>query len=155
MKHKRCTKCKERKLAIIKNFRKRKGTKEGLRADCRNCQNKCIAKYRNDISNGYKAGRKIYNKNRNDGIKLLVINHYGGKCACNGCRETTLEFLTIDHIKGGGTKHRKQIKNKGGNVFYTWLIKHKFPKGYQVLCFNCNFGKWANGGVCPHNKRRK
>ncbi len=24
------------------------------------------------------------------------------------------------------------------------------PEGFQVLCWNCNLGKYYNGGVCPH-----
>lgn len=77
-------------------------------------------------------------------IKNEVFNHYGKKCAC--CGEDTLSFLTIDHINGGGTKHRNQIKVK----IYNWLIDNNFPKGYQTLCFNCNWGKHMNNGVCPH-----
>lgn len=60
-------------------------------------------------------------------------------------------FLSIDHIDGGGTKHRKEIgiKNgKGGNMSF-WIIKNKFPTGFQVLCHNCNMAKGFYG-QCPH-----
>lgn len=85
--------------------------------------------------------------------KRAIFEHYGGnppKCAC--CGETTLEFLTIDHVNGGGNKHRKEIG--GGGNFYRWLVKNDFPEGFQVLCMNCN---WAKGkyGECPHQKQQQ
>ncbi len=76
--------------------------------------------------------------------KKLVFEHYGEKCDC--CGEGEQIFLTIDHINGGGTRHRKKI----GNKICVWLFKNNFPKGFQTLCFNCNWGKHINGGVCPH-----
>lgn len=79
-------------------------------------------------------------------IKLEVLTHYSNgpsKCAC--CGENIFEFLTIDHITGGGSNHRKKIR---GSI-YEWLKKHGFPEGYQVLCYNCNCGKRQNK-ICPH-----
>jgi len=77
----------------------------------------------------------------------MVMAHYGGRCAC--CGEDRLQFLTIDHINGGGTKHRKEIGH-GGHAVYRWLIRNDFPPDFQVLCFNCNDGRQVNGGICPH-----
>jgi len=83
-------------------------------------------------------------------LKLEVLTHYGGgtpKCAC--CGESIIEFLTIDHINNNGEKHRKQIGSGGG--FYRWLKENNFPKGYRVLCFNCNCGrKLTKNKICPH-----
>ena len=79
--------------------------------------------------------------------KKEVFEHYGKKCAC--CGESIQEFLTIDHINGGGTKHRKQM----GEKITTWLYKNNFPEGFQTLCFNCNWGKHINGGICPHKQK--
>jgi uncharacterized protein YuzB (UPF0349 family) len=53
------------------------------------------------------------------------------KCAI--CGESRIYALVIDHIAGGGTKHKKEV----GSI-YSWLIKHNFPDGYQVLCQNHN-----------------
>ena len=81
-------------------------------------------------------------------LKLIVVNHYGGKCEC--CGEDRLGFMTIDHVNGGGTKHRKSLGAKGnGSAFYKWLRENNFPSGYRILCFNCNCGISACG-VCPH-----
>jgi len=76
--------------------------------------------------------------------KRLVFEHYGKICKC--CGEDEKLFLTIDHINGGGEKHRKKI----GRKICVWLFKNNFPEGFQTLCFNCNWGKHINGGICPH-----
>jgi len=87
-----------------------------------------------------------------------VLVHYGGnppQCAC--CGETQIKFLTIDHIDGRGNQHRKYLfghPKQAGVIFYLWLRRNNFPKGYQVLCFNCNCGKNRNSGVCPHADSR-
>jgi len=73
---------------------------------------------------------------------------YGGSvCAC--CGETDIRFLTIDHVDGDGAQHRKLIGG-GGNT-YKWLRQNGYPSGFQVLCYNCNMGRYRNGGICPHN----
>lgn len=93
---------------------------------------------------------RTYQKEYNARIKKEVLGHYGGKCAC--CGETILFFLTIDHINGGGVKHRKEVVGGGGLALYHWLKKNGYPEGFQVLCFNCNSGRSANGGICPHKE---
>lgn len=78
--------------------------------------------------------------------KYKVLSHYSnGKLQCKCCEESIYEFLTIDHEKGGGRKHKLAV----GDV-YGDLIRNNFPKGYRVLCMNCNFGREYNNGVCPH-----
>ena len=86
-------------------------------------------------------------------VKREVFEKYGGcKCAC--CGDTEIVWLSIDHIDGGGNKHRKELKNKCGVNFYNWLKKQNYPDGYQVLCMNCQFGKHACG-ICPHQLKRE
>ena len=82
-------------------------------------------------------------------LKEEVIQEYGGKCAC--CGEDTYEFLTIDHIHGGGAEHKRQMKAAGiGQNLYRWLKKNGYPKeDFQLLCMNCNFAK-GKYGTCPH-----
>lgn len=81
----------------------------------------------------------------------LVITHYGGKCACSGCHEIRQEFLAVDHVNGGGNKHRKEIGMTNANSFCRWLIKNDFPAGFRVLCHNCNCAR-GYYGYCPHEK---
>ena len=81
---------------------------------------------------------------------------YGGEnsqCVCCGERESI--FLAIDHIYNNGAEERKKLKNvgiTGGAAFYFWLRKNGYPKGYQVLCYNCNIGKYRCG-ECPHKTK--
>lgn len=63
--------------------------------------------------------------------------HYGGKCRY--CRESRFIFLVIDHLNGGGNKHRQSIG--GGSKIYRWLFSNRYPTGFQVLCYNCNAAK--------------
>jgi hypothetical protein len=90
--------------------------------------------------------RARYHRNK----KIKVIEEYGGTCAC--CGDNTIEFLTIDHINGGGGKHRKSLNITSGASFYDWLIRNDYPSGYRVLCMNCN-GALGFYGYCPHERK--
>jgi len=90
---------------------------------------------------------------RNARIKLAVIKVYGGKCAC--CKETEIEFLTIDHVGEDGNQHRKASPQMYGVKLYDWLRKQGFPTTYQVLCWNCNLSKHFGKGVCAHKRKLK
>ena len=83
-------------------------------------------------------------------LKDEVFRAYGGQCAC--CNEDEPLFLTIDHINGDGAAHRREVGTQGGTHFYSWLKREGYPSGYQILCYNCNAGRYQNGGVCPHKK---
>lgn len=89
-------------------------------------------------------------------LKKEIFAAYGGAfCKCcpeNNPDKYTFEFLSIDHINGGGVKHRKEIGVTSGDGFYKWLKKNNYPSGFQVLCHNCNKAKWAYG-KCPHQKK--
>ncbi len=85
-------------------------------------------------------GTKAKNK-----LKREVFSHYcGGEARCQECKQIDdLGLLTIDHINGGGNKHRREIgkRNCGGYKIYQWLKRNSYPEGFQVLCFNCQFKK--------------
>ena len=84
--------------------------------------------------------------------RLMALQHYGKShapaCAC--CGEQRLAFLAIDHIGGGGAKHRQKIGRKS---ITGWLKTNGFPPGFRVLCHNCNQAIGAYG-VCPHEVER-
>ena len=83
-------------------------------------------------------------------VRLICLVHYGGNPPkCNCCGESYIEFLGIDHINGGGGKHRKSIKV----LIYSWLKSNNFPTGFRVLCHNCNMAK-SFYGQCPHDKEK-
>jgi len=83
-------------------------------------------------------------------VRLEVFAHYGAVCEC--CGESEPDFLSIDHINGGGTAHRKSIGI--GRSIYMWLKVQDYPAGYRVLCFNCNCGRKPDG-KCPHKRTAK
>jgi len=95
--------------------------------------------------------KKIYNRYRMD----ILIHYSNGVPQCACCGELEYEFLTIDHIAGGGRKHTTTIRMRGNN-FYRYLILNNFPDGYQILCMNCNhaIGRQNSDGVCPHQKKK-
>lgn len=87
-------------------------------------------------------------KLRND-----VIAGYGGRCAC--CGESQYEFLSLDHVNGGGTIHLKGNKMGGDKrVHYRDARNRNYPPDYRILCHNCNFAL-GHYGHCPHDKERK
>lgn len=107
----------------------------------------------------YVVNNKNKIKQRALEVKRQVLTYYGGgslRCVC--CGESHIEFLTIDHVKGGGRAHLRSITKeqgrKGGVAFYRWLRKHGFPEGYRTLCFNCNCAI-GHFGYCPHQKEKK
>jgi hypothetical protein len=80
-------------------------------------------------------------------------------------------FLTLDHINGEGARHREEvalhfgiIDSAGGGgrrswnnstLMHRWLKEQGYPPIVQVLCYNCNAGKYRNSGVCPHESRKE
>lgn len=95
---------------------------------------------------------KLYERRKRQRLdeKKAAFAAYGGEvCAC--CGERHFEFLTIDHINGGGAAHRRSLKAAGDLWgIYRWLKVHSYPTGFRVLCMNCN---WSIGvhGYCPHS----
>jgi hypothetical protein len=167
---KQCTQC--HTIKLLDQFRLRK--KDGhdyYPTRCITCSRENELKYfyehreeRNNYSRKRmesirKRDRNLYNaKARSEGIssrlklRCEVLCAYGGICAC--CGETNPYFLQIDHINGGGRKHRRTL-GSGGVWMYQWLKNQGYPQcGYRLLCANCNsaFGFW---GFCPHEGKGK
>lgn len=109
-----CSKCK--RLKPIVDFSTQNDRKSGLSSQCRQCQNRRVVAY-------------------NQSQCIFAYMKLGGcKCVLCGCQE--LRFLTIDHINGGGSKHRRFLRK---NRVYQAVINDKNPKRWaRVLCFNCN-----------------
>jgi coproporphyrinogen III oxidase len=163
---KKCTRCGQ--IKSKNDFYKEKRNRDGCSSYCISChkehgkeyfeknKSQVLARCKAYKASHVKERRAEYQRTkekyserahiRNAAMRDLVVDHYGGRCAC--CGEATREFLEIDHINGGGNKHRREIKCFG-NKFYDWLIKNDFPEGFQVLCSNCNMSK-GRYGYCPH-----
>lgn len=91
-----------------------------------------------------KESKSEYERLRLEALRKYSVTPYPS-CAC--CSETIVQFLGIDHINGGGGKHRKEVGTGWG--FYRWLRRNDFPEGFQTMCFNCNQAKHTCG-ICPH-----
>lgn len=80
-------------------------------------------------------------------LKAQVLTYYGnGKLACVHCGESRMACLSIDHINGGGCKHRLNTSLRSSDSFYRWLVREDYPDGYQTLCMNCQFIKRVERG---------
>lgn len=118
-----------------------KGRWDGLANGCKKCRSAAQVKY-HQVGGGKEAARL-----RRVRYKIAAFNAYGG-CLCSGCGEQDLAVLSIDHIKGGGGKHRQEV----GANFYYWLKANRYPDGYRVLCMNCQF-RAKVGKPLPHEGR--
>ena len=93
-----------------------------------------------------KRGSDIYKlriKRYRTKLREDVLKGYGNKCAC--CGESEPLFLEIDHVNNDGFKDSRRIIQ-----IYSWIRRNNYPASFQILCCNCNRGKYKNGGVCPH-----
>lgn len=127
---KKCFTCKEVKL--LTEFIKNKARPDGVTVYCALCE-----------SNRAKLARQR--------ARFETLCYYSQNPPfCNCCKEDRLEFLSIDHINGGGKAHIQEI----GYNLVRWLRKNNYPEGYRVLCMNCNFSI-GHHGYCPHTTKSK
>jgi hypothetical protein len=68
--------------------------------------------------------------------RRAILDHYGRACACCGATEN----LTVDHVNGGGNRHRAEIGH-GSYALYRWLVVNCYPADFQILCRPCNQSK--------------
>lgn len=158
---KQCSKCKRKKpLSEFPNHSV-KG-KNYVNSWCRECcRERGRTKYQENREHQLALKKKWQSDNKEKvieirkkttfKIKTETLIKYGGKCKC--CGENEIKFLAIDHINNDGAKQRKELKETRGATgsFYYWLKKNNYPKGYQVLCHNCNMAK-AFYKICPHQQ---
>ena len=112
---------------------------------------------------------KARQKKKRDDRRLEILQYYSKRLSksdipcCRCCGENFhIELLAIDHIAG-----RKQMdsepelvklgysSSKRSHSLLNWIKKNNFPKGFQVLCHNCNYAKGMKGNKnkCPHQKQ--
>ena len=137
-----CTHCKIEKNEEAFHWDKRRNAP---RSWCKHCT---IHFYDNKPERK-EARRQIANR-RNARLRIEALEYYSnGLMKCNCCGESQERFLTIDHIDNSGAEHRRKV-GRGGVLRN--LKKEGYPKGFRVLCFNCNCGREYNKGVCPHEE---
>lgn len=114
---------------------------------CKLCVNAINRKSQAKLKNKKKhiEQRKMYDHKRGYKIKIEVLSHYSTNpthCAniFNMHKELFIDLrcLSIDHINGDGRYH---VKTFGRGHLYRWLKKNNYPKGFQVLCMNCQWIK--------------
>lgn len=75
-----------------------------------------------------------------------VFAHYGRFCVC--CGENEPLFLALDH--GPDAPSRKNNPSQKTNLT-KWVVENGFPKGFRILCHNCNMAT-RYGRTCPHQR---
>lgn len=128
MKSKPCTKC--HKIKPLNQFRWCKVHRSYGPGSYRD--SRCIECHCEDTRERHRHERRV------------LIAGYGGRCTC--CGESRFEFLSLDHVNGGGTEESRRL---GNYVVYRRAIKENFPARYRLLCHNCNLARGAYG-KCPH-----
>ena len=79
---------------------------------------------------------------------LEFLAAYGNKCNC--CGEDDFRFLSLDHIGNDGRNQKRELGYNEQQI-YQLAKREGYPKDkYQILCHNCNHGKFINKGICPH-----
>ncbi len=160
----KCPRCEQTKDRD--EFYKARKSKDGRATYCKQCSKEKQREWKDkNREHVRQQNRQWHRDNREsslarkaqyrEDLRREVFGHYCGnsdKPFCQCCGENILVFLSIDHINGGGRQHREEIGKLGGSEFLFWI--RGLPEGYQVLCRNCNWGRFANGGVCPHRRRR-
>lgn len=118
----------------------------GRSAWCKECAAKYQRTYRPHWISRDPLNRAKANENSRRSMRKardLVIDTYGGKCSC--CGESRRNFLSLEHINGGGTKHRRAVRKQ----LWPSIIREGFPKDkYSILCFNCNCSRGFYGYCC-------
>jgi hypothetical protein len=162
----RCSDCKQEKpLGEFNRNRSRRGGREYI---CRSCKHDRDKAYRaatpekqnarqqrwaagsqerqaaihQRYNDGHRDERREQDRVRHSRLREAILNHYGRACSCCGSSDD----LGIDHIHGGGGRHRAEI-GLGSSKLYRWLIASGFPGGFQILCFPCNRSK-GEGDRC-------
>ena len=152
-----CRLCDKRKpiaefqRVVWKKAHGRRGEYAWRETRCRDCarshQQKTLAHNDPDRMRRRRGYRTLRKKARD-----AVLDHYGRRCTC--CGETEKEFLGVDHIHGGGLKHRRSLGAMGkGTQFYRWIVQNGYPSDLRILCWNCNLARGFYG-LCPHEVER-
>lgn len=155
---KKCTKCSDDKPIeefLIRSDNGRRGS------HCKGCRSRAYslsylsdpeffkAKSKANRDADIEASRERERSYSHRAKREALVAYSADPPFCQCCKETIVEFLTIDHINGDGKQHRAEIGRSGGRATYVWLRQNGWPPGFRVLCFNCNAAAGLYGS-CPH-----
>ena len=171
-----CSKCKETKP--LNQFHKSPATKDGHLSVCKVCKAAYMkirygqerlklqemdavgdpkaAEYRalkvRNTRKWQRNNRDRHNqiaRNWRRSVVMEAIVAYGGKCYC--CGESNSMFLTLDHINNNGAEEKRT--NRATISLAYWARRNNWPDTLQLACYNCNCGRYRNGGICPHQQK--
>jgi hypothetical protein len=146
---KQCSKCKE--VLPITLFGKETRSKDGLRSNCVMCRKLYRqTHYRNnpeierEHSQRFRESHREYYDHYRQNKRLKALKHISSELKCVRCGITDVRVLQIDHINGGGSKERRNRRNRSGTLHYNVILKLTEDEArakYQILCANCNWIK--------------
>src|SRR6266542_6542283 len=93
------------------------GSRPMLRRRCAKCHEPFEKMYKQSYCDPCKNKKQ---QQRQRAIRIEAYKRYGPGCKC--CGEVRLEFLTIDHIGGGGGDHRRKTKKVLGYTRSGWML---------------------------------
>ena len=109
--------------------------------------------------------KKLKITTKNDKQRLVILQKYSKLLSnsdipcCNCCGlNSNIQFLAIDHIAGKEEMDSEPELVKLGyrskfanSALKKWIVDNNFPKGFQILCHNCNLTKSfpKNNNKCP------
>ena len=142
----------------IKARNKLRGKSNGWYESSRDPERRKISRSTN-FAKIYKENKEAYlakNSLSRQKLKSIALEKLGGSCKCCGIDE--MEFLTIDHIDGSGSIHRKTLRESGKDPSLSVyrqirdLMLDEAKVLYRVLCWNCNMSSHFGMGVCAHKR---
>lgn len=152
----RCCRC--HIVKDINHFNKDKNRKHGHNVICKECRHKYYLK---NAKSERKKSRKWIKKLRLRAF-LILSNGEKPRCSmsetwhCCGDKYNGL-WLSIDHIKGDGSDHKRELNSTSSSSLYRWIIKHpnKAKKRLQILCMNAQIMKKRIYGEGKYRERGK
>lgn len=131
----------------LDEFHRDKSSSDGRYKYCKTCQNSYYRKLYADKKLAISNSDIRRYKGRLRKVTALTIV-CGGRPKCfyhstlNCCKDPyNIDYLTLDHLEGGGLKHRREIGCAGGTRFYSWVNMNK-EKAKDLLvcaCMNAQF----------------
>jgi uncharacterized Zn finger protein (UPF0148 family) len=142
---------KARHVQYVRDYRARLG--DAYRAYTVKRYHDGIAKMTAEQLAAFRQAQALKTRQRHKRDKDAAYKAYGGyRCAC--CGVTGECFLTIDHVNNDGAEMRNNRVHGHSGWFYGWLRRNGYPAGFQILCWNCQWGKKIHG-TCPHTNQGK
>jgi hypothetical protein len=123
----------------------RSGPGRGCKGLCRKCYGR--QRWLNQKESDYEEVKRVRRECARR-LRQRLLDFFGRRCAC--CGETRQEFLSLDHINGGGNKHNR-LRNGSHGVYRDALNDPEARNKYRLLCHNCNFAR-GHYGYCPHER---